>query len=192
MEPVTLEQALADAYEQRADYLAAHDRVAAAETSAAAVPAQHLPSLTLDADYGTIGQTLSTAHPTYRMAANVRVPIFEGGRVQANGPRRSGAAPAPGGARRLPRTHRLEVRTALLDLRAAGQQLEAAQTNVTLAEQELAQARDRFAAGVASNIEVTQAQESVALASETYIDALYDHNLAKAMLARAVGIAETP
>jgi outer membrane protein TolC len=37
---------------------------------------------------------------------------------------------------------------------------------------------------------VTQAQESVAAASETYIGALYAHNLAKASLARAVGTAE--
>ena len=62
---------------------------------------------------------------------------------------------------------------------------------MTLANQELEQARDRFAAGVAGNIEVTQAQETVAAASESYIDALYAHNLAKASLARAVGIAET-
>jgi len=83
-----------------------------------------------------------------------------------------------------------DVRTSLLDVRAAAQQLEAAQANVTLAGQELEQARDRFAAGVAGNIEVTQAQESVAIASESYIDALYAHNLAKASLARAVGTAE--
>ena len=74
---------------------------------------------------------------------------------------------------------------------AATQQIDTTQTTVTLANQELTQARDRFAAGVASNIEVTQAQESVAEASEAYIDALYHHNVAKAMLARAVGVAET-
>ena len=84
-----------------------------------------------------------------------------------------------------------DVRAALLDLRAADQQLQAAQTNVQLAGEELTQARDRFAAGVAGNIEVTQAQEAVAAASETYIAALYGHNLAKASLARSVGNAES-
>ena len=83
------------------------------------------------------------------------------------------------------------MRSALLDVRAASQQLEAARTTVELANQELTQARVRFAAGVAGNIEVTQAQESVASASEAYIDALYSHNLAKAMLAHAVGVAES-
>ena len=59
-----------------------------------------------------------------------------------------------------------DVRAALLDLRAADQQLQAAHTNMQLADAELTQARDRFGAGVASNLEITQAQESVATASE--------------------------
>src|SRR6185503_14540903 len=84
-----------------------------------------------------------------------------------------------------------EVRSALLDLSAADQQVQASQTNVKLAGEQLQQARDRFAAGVAGNLELTQAQEAVATASETYISSLYTHNLAKASLARALGIAES-
>ena len=125
------------------------------------------------------------------MAANLRVPIFDAGRSNA---RRIETASDL--RRRQAELNDLrgrveyDVRAALLDVRAAAQQLDAAQSNVTLAGQELEQARDRFAAGVAGNIEVTQAQESVAVASESYIDALYAHNLAKASLARAVGTAE--
>jgi outer membrane protein TolC len=83
-----------------------------------------------------------------------------------------------------------DVRAAFLDLRAASEQLKAAGTGRTLAEQQLTQARDRFAAGVTSNIEVVQAQEAVALANEHYIAALYSHNVAKALLARGLGVAE--
>ncbi len=43
---------------------------------------------------------------------------------------------------------------------------------------------------MAGNLEVTQAQEAVASASDRYIEALYNHNVAKASLARAVGTAE--
>ena len=43
---------------------------------------------------------------------------------------------------------------------------------------------------MASNIEVVQSQEAVALASEQYIAAIYGFNLAKAMLARSLGTAE--
>jgi outer membrane protein TolC len=189
---VTLENALSRAYESRADYLAARDRLSAAEATRRAAGAELLPTLHFDANYGTIGQSTSDSHPTYTVGATLRVPIFEAGRAQAKR--------AESDALMQRRQSELEdvkgqidldVRSAFLDVRTAEQQLEAAQTTVTLANQELEQARDRFAAGVASNIEVTQAQETVADASETYIAALYAHNLAKAMLARAVGIAET-
>jgi outer membrane protein TolC len=80
-----------------------------------------------------------------------------------------------------------EVRSAYLDVRAADRQLQAAQDAVSLATQELEQTRDRFAAGVAGNIEVVQAQEAVATATENYISSLYAHNVAKASLAHAIG-----
>ena len=60
-----------------------------------------------------------------------------------------------------------------------------------LAAQQLVQAQDRFAAGVAGNIDVTQAQEALARATEDKIESLYEHNVSKAALARALGVAET-
>ena len=61
---------------------------------------------------------------------------------------------------------------------------------MSLANQELTQARDRFAAGVAGNLEVTQAQEAVALATEQEIAARYGFSVAKALLAQSNGSAE--
>ena len=191
LDAVPLDKALADAYTQRADYLAARDQLAAAEASERAATAELLPSLHFDADFGTIGQRVAGAHPTYAIGATLRVPIFEGRRTE--GKRIEAGA--------LVRQRQveyddlrgridMEVRTAALDVSAMSQQLDAVRTTVDLANQELVQARDRFAAGVAGNLEVTQAQESVASASDRYIDALFNHNLAKASLARAVGIAE--
>ena len=188
---ITLDTALKTAFESRADYLAARERLTAAQASRRAAASDHIPTVHLDADYGALGQTVSGSHETYRVAATVRLPIFDAGRSTA---RRIETASDV--RRRQAELDDLrgrveyDVRTSLLDVRAAAQQLEAAQANVALAGQELEQARDRFAAGVAGNIEVTQAQESVAIASESYIDALYAHNLAKASLARAVGTAE--
>jgi len=191
LDGVSLEKAIADAYTQRADYLAAKERLSAAEAAQHAATAQLYPSLRLDADYGTIGQVASQAHPTYTVAATVRVPIFDGGRTQgerieADAMVRQRRAEYDDLRGRID----MEVRSSVLDLTAATQQLEATQTTVALANQELAQARDRFAAGVAGNLEVIQAQETVATASDQYIEALYGHNVAKAALARAVGAAE--
>jgi outer membrane protein TolC len=65
-----------------------------------------------------------------------------------------------------------------------------ARDNLDLANQTLVQARDRFSAGVTDNIEVVQAQESVATANDEIISALFAHNVAKVALARALGGAE--
>jgi outer membrane protein TolC len=189
---MTLDVALSRAYESRADFLAAQSRLEAARATRRAANGALLPTVSFDADYGAIGQTVDSAHSTYSFGATLRVPIFDGGRTQA---RRieADAALKQREAEVADFKGRIEyeVRAALLDVQAADQQLEATQTRVQLATSELEQARDRFGAGVASNLEVTQAQESVAAASDIYIAALYAHNLAKASLARAMGIAES-
>jgi outer membrane protein TolC len=83
-----------------------------------------------------------------------------------------------------------QVRAAYLDVQSAAQQLEVARTTVDLANQELTQARDRFAAGVSGSLEVTQAQEAVASANDDFINSLYSFNLSQASLARAAGVGE--
>ncbi|HEY7854880.1 MAG TPA: TolC family protein, partial [Terriglobales bacterium] len=80
-------------------------------------------------------------------------------------------------------------RSALLDLDSNRSQVQVAQDAKSLADQELTLAQDRFRAGVADNLEVVQAQQSVADADESYIASVYAYNLAKAMLAQALGVA---
>jgi outer membrane protein TolC len=121
----------------------------------------------------------------------VTVPIFEGGRlhgrlIEADAELRDRRAEAED----LRAEIYYDVRTAFLDLDATSEQLQVATRNRDLAAQQLTQSRDRFAAGVASNIEVVQAQEAVAEASEQYISALYAFNVSKALLARSLGTAE--
>jgi outer membrane protein TolC len=84
-----------------------------------------------------------------------------------------------------------DVRSAFLDLQATGEELQTATRARDLAGQALTQSRDRFAAGVANNIEVIQAQEAVTQANEQYIAALYGYNVSKALLARSLGTAES-
>ena len=82
------------------------------------------------------------------------------------------------------------VRTALFNLESSSEQVNVARSNIDLAEQTLTQSRDRFTAGVTDTVEVVQSQELVVSAHEQYITSLYNYNLAKITLARAIGIAE--
>jgi outer membrane protein TolC len=52
------------------------------------------------------------------------------------------------------------------------------------------QARDRFQAGVANNIEVISAQDALARANDNQIGALYGYNQSRADLAHAIGQTE--
>lgn len=187
----TLQQALDSAYKNRDDYLAAVEQQKAAEASWRAAAGDRLPSVRVTADYGTIGLTAGTSLPTFNITGAVDVPIFEGGR------QRGRLAQADAELKR--RTAELEslkaviyydVRTSLLDLEAQKQQVETATRGRQLADQQLQQSRDRFAAGVASNIEVLQAQEAVAVATEQAISAQYGLAVAKALLAESTGSAE--
>jgi outer membrane protein len=81
----------------------------------------------------------------------------------------------------------LEVKTALINLGSARNEVQVANSGVQLSNEEVDQARDRFRAGVANNIEVIQAQDSLARANDNQIAALYRFNQARADLARSIG-----
>ena len=79
------------------------------------------------------------------------------------------------------------MKTSLINLGSARNEVQVANLGVQLSKEEVDQARDRFRAGVANNIEVIQAQDSLARANDNQIAALYRFNQARADLARAIG-----
>jgi outer membrane protein TolC len=191
IEPMSADDAINRALTQRGDLLAASALVNAAQSEKSSAQSGRLPSLSVNGNYGPVGQTASGALVTYALGAEVHVPIFEGGTAHA----RTLLADAELKQRRaqlddLKRQVQYEVQTALLDLGAADERVRVAQHTVTLAKDTQQQAQDRFRAGVASNLEVVQAQEAVARANEAFISSVYEHNLAKAALARSLGVAD--
>jgi len=188
---LTVEQALAQAYEKRADLQAAEAQVRAAERSRSAARAQRLPSLALSADYGAIGINPAQSHGTFTVVGTLRIPIWQGGRDEGS-IEQAGAALDQRRAELADLRGRIEadVRDALLDLKTAGSQLAVARNNQSVARQTLDLTRQRFEAGITDALEVTQAQESVMSADLDYITSLFAHNLAKTELARAIGGAE--
>jgi outer membrane protein TolC len=188
---VSLDAAVDLAYRTRHDYLAALERVRGAEAERQSVIGSALPSVHVNADYGAIGLSPGEAQSTFAVMGAVNVPIFQGGRTRG----RLLEADADVRSRRmeaedLKASIYYEVRAAFLDIEATAQQLSVAGKARDLAGQQLTQARDRFAAGVASNIEVVQAQDAVAVASEQFIAAQYGYALAKGALVRGVGSSE--
>jgi len=84
----------------------------------------------------------------------------------------------------------LQVKTAAAELESARHQVEVAELGLKLAREDVVQSQDRFRAGVANNVEVVQAQNALARASDNEIAALYQYNQSRANLAYAIGQAE--
>ncbi|HYS69108.1 MAG TPA: TolC family protein, partial [Gemmatimonadaceae bacterium] len=82
-------------------------------------------------------------------------------------------------------------RGALIDLSGAREQLDAATERLSLAEQEVAQARDRFNAGVAGNADVVNASLALTASRTLVNDAETAYQLARVALARATGSVTT-
>ena len=189
---MTAEEAVGRAWAGRPDLKAAQARVAAAEEQRKAAQGEGLPSLAVSGDYGAIGNDVPGALATFTVGAALRVPLFEGGRVQAR-VREAEARVAQERARLADLRARVyyEVQAVFLDLKAAQERVAVAEDARSLAREQLQQAKDRFAAGVADNVEVVQAQEALAAAAESHIASLYAQNVARLSLARVLGGVET-
>jgi outer membrane protein TolC len=192
LETMSLKDASARAYEHRADFQAAKARVVAAEFTLRGAKAERYPTLTANGYYGAQGLRLFTnSHGVFSATGAVQFNIFDGGRIKSDILQSdSELQNRRNELENLRGQVDYEVRNALLDLNAASAQVDVAKTNTELANQTLAQGRDRFTAGVTNTVEVVQAQQAVADANESLISAQYQYNVAKVALARALGLAE--
>ena len=188
LDNLTVDAALTRAYAGRSDYRAAESAVRAAELSRKAAVAGYFPSLSFGADYGTGGAHPSDSTRVYDVRGTLSIPIFTGNSV--HGEIQQADARLEQSRERLENLRaqvEADVRTAFLTLQSSAEQVKVAQSNIELADQTLAQSRDRFSAGVTDSVEVVQSQEAVAGAQEQYISSLYKYNFAKISLIRALG-----
>jgi outer membrane protein len=188
VDSVTLEAAQKQALSERADLRAQEGREENARLSTSAVKMQRFPSLNAFGDYGSIGTGPSDALPTRTIGISLKVPIFNGGRREAE--RAESASQYRAEKLRtsdLKQQVELDVRLALDELKSAEDEVKVAQDGLTLSENELAQARRRYEAGVATGVEVTDAQTRLERARDNRLAALYSFNVAKVDLAQATG-----
>ena len=187
----TQEEALRTAMAQRPDYQSAKKMVEAANDALKAARAEWYPTVDLNGFYGDAGKTLNNSHGVFTLTGALSFNIFNGGRIRADEEQAQAALKQRSDELAdLGGQIDFQVRASFLDIKTAADQVEVAHDNLELASQALVQAQDRFKAGVADTIEVVQAQESVAAANDSVISALFAHNVAKAGLARALGLAE--
>ncbi len=153
---------------------------------------ERLPQVDFSGFWYYQGAHFTDGIPAYNYSLSLEFPIFTGGRIRAE------VAHA-----RLEEQHIVEIRrqveaqivdevkSAFDELNAARNSVDVATLGYKLAQDEVAQAQRRFAAGVTTNVEVITAQDALARASDNQIGALFQFNLSRAALARATGEIET-
>jgi outer membrane protein TolC len=183
--------AVQEAFTRRADLRALEAAVKAAEMALSAARAERLPSASVNGNYGVLGPNPEKTHGAFAVTAGVSVPIWQGGRLKGD-ILQAQAALDQRQAELTNERGKIEqdVRTALIEMEAASGQVHLAESSRNLAGETLTEARDRFGAGVATTVEVVQAQQQLASAESDYISSLFSYQLAKLTLARAMGEAE--
>ncbi len=181
-------QSLEQAYETRPEMKALAAQAHMAELARRGASESRLPTLNFLGNWGEQGLSAPSSIPAYVFQVTVDVPLFTGGRIHAEIVKAGLELKKVEQERDDLRNQiALEVKTSQAQLDAAQHEVDVANLGVKLAEEEVAQARDRFQAGVANNIEVVSAQDALARANDNQIAALYDYNQSRADLSHAIG-----
>lgn len=186
--PISLEDALKQAFQQRADLKAADSQVHAAERSRSAARGERYPSLGVTTDFGGIGTNPAQMETTYTATASLKIPIWMGGRAGGD-VQQADAVVKQRQAEYEDLKDQIEsdVRSAFLDLKAASSQVGVAEKNMQVATESLDLEKQKFESGVIDSVEYVQAQEALTNAQFDYINSIFAHNVAKLNLARATG-----
>jgi outer membrane protein TolC len=183
----SIEQALLTRPEMKT--LEAQERIARLAIKGASE--SRLPSINFGGDWAFQGLSLPSSIPSYTLQVSFDVPIITSGRIHAQITRSNLELKKVMQERSDLRDQiSLEVKTGVAQLESARHEVEVANLGVKLAKEEVTQARDRFQAGVANNIEVITAQDALARANDNQIAALYGYNQSRADLAHAIGQTE--
>jgi outer membrane protein TolC len=187
-----LNSAKATAYDHRKDLLGLEQNIKLEQHVQKAVRFQRLPTLAFNGDYGVIGITNGSYHGDFTAEGSVRFPIFN--EASQRGEQEVIDAQLLSLRQResdLRVTIDAQIRSAMLDVTSADERVKVAQSNVELSKQELADAQERFKAGVDDNLPAVDAAATVASAEAQLVQTLYQYNVAKLALARSTGVIET-
>jgi outer membrane protein TolC len=184
----TVDQAL----KTRKDLAASGEQVKATSAQKTSAWAYQLPVASFVGDFGDLGTTPGHSHSSYTATGQVTVPVLQIAKTKGQN-EVAGAAYEQARARLADQAQQVnqDVRDSILDIQTAARLVESTHSNVELANEALSEAQQRFKAGVSDNLPVSQAQSQTEQANDQYISALYQHNVAKLSLARALGAAQS-
>jgi outer membrane protein TolC len=188
--PTVATEAVVAARRSRPELRVSAEVLAAVQADFRAARGARLPTLDAFADGGRTGPEVDDTETTWRVGLELRIPLVDRSRYDAEAARYR-IEQEQVRIDDLDQRIVAEVHSAVVSLETGAAGLTSASEELRLAERELAEARTRFGAGVAGNLELVEAQRSLSLARERIVGAQTALAQARVRLARAVGVATT-
>lgn len=188
------EKALAVAWSDRDDYLAAKSALEAQARKVDAARAGYSPVISLQGSYGgrwATGSTIGTGDKLDdlgRIGVGLGMLIFDGGQVNAQvREQRANLIATRERLRKLELQVRLEIETALLNISSSRERVKAIQTSIEQARESLRVEQEKYDLGKGAIVDVLDAQSALLDSQTNYSRALADHHVALAQLKLAMG-----
>jgi len=183
-----LEELIETAADTRPEIAALTAQIRAAEADLTSVKQSAFPNLSASGSYNYSGDDLSLEDHRWQVGVSLNWPLFTGFRQSGQVLESREAVNrlhAQLDSLRLQVTE--EVTRAYVQLQTARETIKNAETALTQAEENLALARGRYAAGVSDSIELSDAQVLYTESRSELVQARYDSHKARAGLECAVG-----
>jgi TolC family type I secretion outer membrane protein len=182
--------ALKMAWENRPEYIGAKYRVDANQSFLTSSWTANLPSINITGGYNWRTFSLDQNFlNSWSLGVTLSVPIFQGFALDAGiDQARANLKNAEATFDFVKQTINLDVEQQYTNLNLAGAKINATKFLVSQAEETLKLAEGRYKQEVGSQIEITDARVTLLDAQMSYIQALYDYQVANVRLQKAIGI----
>lgn len=183
----SLDECLTLTGKNRPEIAQADISIAIAEKAVDTAASGRLPSVSLSASNGWSDGFLPN-NDNWSVGVSASWNLFDAGAVSAKVKQADASlSKAQEQAKQVKTNALLEVRQNYLSLGEAGKRLDTNAVAVDKAEEDLSIAREKYNAGVGTNLDVIDAQLALTQAKTNRIQALYDYNASLAKLNKAMG-----
>lgn len=186
---MSLEDSIKLAQEKRPEMAQAQDNIEIAKAGIRIADSGKLPTLAVSTSQGVSGTTFPGQNSNWSIGVSANWNLFDAGvtnaKVQAA---KSNVMKVQAGHEQIRDGIELEVRQAYLSMKEAAARIETSKVAVSKATEDLKASQAKYYAGAGTNMDVIDAQMSLTQANNNSTQALYDYNVNKAKLEKAVGL----
>lgn len=186
--PMSLDDSIQMAKEKRPEIAQSQDTIQSAKAGIKVADSGKLPTITASGSQGWSGSKFPGDNSNWTVGVSASWNVFDAGVTNAKIKQAQANMDKVSQSDQQTRTAiELEVRQAYLSMKEAEARIETSKVAVDKATEDLKASQAKYYAGVGTNLDVIDAQVALTQAETNSTQALYDYNVNKAKLQKAIG-----